>query len=268
MHESDDSHLRDAPIIGILSSIMVMDSGLFPGMERTFINHDYIAAIEAAGGIPILLPVVKSKEAIRRQVKSVDALVLPGGYDPSPLQYGENPGRTMEFFFPEVDEHQLIAIRIADDIGKPMLGICRGLQILNIAFGGTLYQDVSLAPNSYIQHSQKSRRHSPGHEVTLTEGTFLADALGESHTVTNSFHHLAIKELAEGFIISAKAKDGIIEGIERHNGTPVVAVQWHPEMMFEKHPGMLEIFKCFMNIIPENGPHFKQPSVPVEENLS
>ncbi len=249
MPDRNCQQTHDAPVIGILTSIMVMDSGTFPGMERSFVNHDYISAIETAGGIPVLLPVVKSAEAIRRQIESVDAVVLPGGYDPNPLLYGENPGPTMGFIFPEVDEHQLAAIHIADATGKPMLGICRGLQILNVAFGGTLHQDVSLAPDSYVQHSQKSRRHSPGHEVSLMDASFLAEVFGQSLIVTNSFHHLAVKAVAPDFIVSAMARDGIVEGIERHRGTPVVAVQWHPEMMFEKHPSMLGIFKGFLRII-------------------
>jgi len=262
MLERDSQQTHDAPVIGILTSILVMDSGTFPGMERSFVNHDYISAIESAGGIPVLLPVVKDMEAIRRQIETVDALVLPGGYDPNPLLYGENPGRTMGFIFPEVDEHQIAAIRIADAAGKPMLGICRGLQILNVAFGGTLHQDVSLAPDSYVQHSQISRRHSPGHEVSLMDGTFLADVFGQALIVTNSFHHLAVKEIAVDFIISAMAQDGIIEGIERHRGTPVIAVQWHPEMMFERHPIMLGIFKGFMRIITGEEASFGPIAIP------
>ena len=268
MRTHDCIQTSDAPLIGILTSILVMDSGTFPGMERSFVNHDYILAIEAAGGIPILLPVVQSEEAIRRQIESVDAVVLPGGYDPNPLLYGENPGRSMGFIFPEVDEHQMAAIRIADAAGKPMLGICRGLQILNIAFGGSLHQDISLAPASYVQHSQKSRRHSPGHEVTLADGTFLAGVFGQSRIVTNSFHHLAVKDIAPGFMISATASDGIAEGIERHTGTPVVAVQWHPEMMFQKHPCMLGVFTGFMRIVAGEEAGFRRADAACEESHS
>ncbi|MFA6506577.1 MAG: gamma-glutamyl-gamma-aminobutyrate hydrolase family protein [Treponemataceae bacterium] len=237
------------PVIGIFSSMLVMESGLFPGMERSFVNHDYISAVEAAGGVPIMLPVVKSDAVIRRQVESVDAVILTGGYDPSPLAYGENPGRLTEFIFPEIDEHQLKAIRVADELGKPMLGICRGMQMLNIAFGGTLYQDLTFAPNSYIQHYQKSRRHSPGHQVEIKQNTILAEVFGEPVILTNSFHHLALKDIAPGFIVSARAPDGIVEGIERREGTPVTAVQWHPEMMFEKHPVMLGLFRTFIEIV-------------------
>jgi putative glutamine amidotransferase len=104
------------PTIGIFTSIFVVESGLFPGMERSYVNYEYISAIEATGAIPLLIPVVKDEAVIRRQVESVDALLLTGGYDPSPLLYGENPSRQIGFIFPEIDEHQLAAIRIAADL--------------------------------------------------------------------------------------------------------------------------------------------------------
>lgn len=262
-----DSARPLSPVIGIVSSILVMETGPFPGMERSFVNHDYIAAIEAAGGIPLMLPVVKNEEAIRRQLELVDALILPGGYDPNPLLYGENPCRTIGYIFPEVDDHQMTAIRIADASGIPMLGICRGLQILNVAFGGTLHQDVSLAPDSYVQHSQKSRRHSPGHDILLEQGSMLKQVFGVEKMTTNSFHHLAVKNLAPGFSIGARAVDGIIEGIERESGTPVIAVQWHPEMMFEKHPAMLRLFQAFMNMAVTS-PRYGKPTETAREYCS
>lgn len=239
------------PIIGILAGIAIAETGPFPGHERAAVSQDYIAAIEACGAVPLLIPVVGKEENVRRQIEAVDGLLLSGGYDPSPLLYGENPNRRLEFIFPEIDEHQLRAIRVADELGMPMLGICRGLQILNIAFGGTLYQDLSLIPNSYIQHFQKSRKHSPGHEVAVAKDSLLSGILGEGTILTNSFHHLAIKDVAAGFAVNAYAPDGVIEGIERKGGTPALAVQWHPEMMFERHPGMLGVFAWFVAKVRE-----------------
>jgi putative glutamine amidotransferase len=236
------------PVIGILTSILIKETEPFLGLERSYVNYDYIAAVEAAHGIPLLIPVVANDETVMRQIESIDALLLTGGYDPNPLLYGENPNRRIDFIFPEVDEHQLRAIRHASEAGKPMLGICRGLQILNIAFGGTLYQDLSLVPNSYIQHAQKSRKHSPGHQVSLVNGTRLREILEEPEIVTNSFHHLAVKDIAPGFVVSAQAPDGVVEGIERSSGSPILAVQWHPEMMYEKYPAMLEIFERFIEM--------------------
>jgi len=247
MISTDHKAAQGLPIIGILTSVYIKDSDPFLGLERSYVNNDYISAVEAAGGVPVLIPVVENDATIMRQIESVDALLLSGGYDPDPLLYGENPNRRIEFIFPEVDQHQIKAIHFAYDTGKPILGICRGLQILNIAFGGSLYQDLSLVPNSYIQHVQKSRKHSAGHQVSIVENTMLSEIFDESEIVTNSFHHLAVKEIAPGFIASAYAADGVVEGIERIDRAPVMAVQWHPEMMYEKYPEMLAIFTRFVN---------------------
>jgi len=239
------------PLIGVVSNMLVVESNPFPGLERSYVNHEYISAVEAAGAVPIMLPIVTARETIRRQIQAVDAILLTGGYDPSPLLYGENPNRRIEFIFPEVDTYQLETIRIADELGKPMLGICRGIQMLNIAFGGTLYQDLSLIPNSYIQHFQKSRRDAQGHQVHPVKDTLLAAIFPETVILTNSFHHLALRDLAPGFTVNAYAPDGVIEGFERSEGTPVLAVQWHPEMMYKKHPEMLNIFTRFVELVRE-----------------
>lgn len=252
MEPSQLGPISQVPIIGILSGIQIAEQGPFPGMERSSVSQDYVGAIEAAGAVPLLLPVVGKEESVMRQVESVDAILLSGGYDPNPLLYGENPNRRIDFIFPEIDEHQLMAIRMADALGKPMLGICRGLQILNVAFGGTLYQDLSLIPNSYIQHFQKSRKHTRGHEVALVKDSVLAGIFGDTTILTNSFHHLAIKDCAPGFTVGAYAVDGVIEGIERQGGTPILAVQWHPEMMYEKYPEMLGIFYHFVVRVRES----------------
>ena len=252
MQSSRPGLFERPPIIGILSDIQIAESGHFPGMERSCVSRDYISAVEAAGAVPLILPVVGNEASVRLQVESVDAVLLSGGYDPNPLLFGENPNRRIDFIYPEIDEHQLRAIRVADELGKPMLGICRGLQILNIAFGGTLYQDISLIPNSYIQHFQKSRKHTPGHEVTIAKDSQLAAIFGTTAILTNSFHHLAVKDCATGFVVSAYAADGVVEGIERQGGTPILAVQWHPEMMYERHPEMFGIFQHFITRVRES----------------
>lgn len=254
MQGNGDVKAARRPVIGILTSILLKNDTPFLGLERSYVNHDYITAIEAAGGVPIMLPVVERDETVMRQVESVDAILLSGGYDPNPLLYGENPNRRIDFIFPEVDEHQLKAIHVASAAGKPILGICRGLQMINIAFGGTLYQDLSLIPNSYIQHQQKSRKHSAGHQVSIVGSSMLADIMGETEIVTNSFHHLAVKDVAPGFAASAFAADGVIEAIERTDRTPVMAVQWHPEMMWEKDHSMLALFTGLVDAAREVSP--------------
>lgn len=231
------------PIIGILANVLVTEGGLFPGMTRESVSHDYVQAVIMAGGIPVLLPVISGEENIRGQIEKVDGILLSGGYDINPLKYGEEPYQEIDATFPEIDDHHLMSARIAVELGKPMLGICRGLQVINVAFGGTLYQDLSHFSSNCLKHFQKGQRHVPSHTVELMQDTVLARILGEDAVVTNSFHHQSAKDIAPGFRVNAKAKDGIIEGIEKMDKTFILAVQWHPEMMADKSPEMLPIFR-------------------------
>lgn len=233
------------PIIGILTNLLITEGSVFPGMERTYVNYDYVQAIMMAGAVPILLPVISDEQCIRKQIELVDGLLLSGGYDINPLRYNEEPCKELEFIFPEVDEHQLAVARIATDLGKPMLGICRGTQVLNVAFGGTLYQDVLQVPTS-IKHTQKTQRYVPGHTVNIVQDTILSRIFNKKVILTNSFHHQAVKDIASGFIVNARAEDGVIEGIERPGDVFTVGIQWHPEMMARKCPEMLNIFKQFV----------------------
>ncbi len=240
-----------SPVIGILANVLIVEGGAFPGLQRASVSQDYVNAVELAGGIPVMIPVIGSEETIRKQVELVDGVLATGGYDPDPLLWGEQPNRRIEFIFPEVDQHQLAAIRIANGLGKPLFGICRGLQMINIAFGGTLYQDLSLIPNSYIQHFQKGMKYAFGHQVALVKATALAGIFGETGIMANSFHHLAVKDVAPGFTVNAYAPDGVIEGLERRDGGSVIAVQWHPEMMYSRHPEMLKLFQAFIETTKE-----------------
>ncbi|WP_346355075.1 gamma-glutamyl-gamma-aminobutyrate hydrolase family protein [Azotosporobacter soli] len=230
------------PIIGILGSILLMESGPFPGLERTYVNHDYIRAVELAGGIPMLLPVIEESEDIKRQLEGLDALILSGGYDLQPACYQEEPLQEMGFVWPEMDAHQLAAAKMALAGGKPMLGICRGMQIMNVAFGGSLYQDINSQTASRQQHVQKGRRQFASHAVEVTAGSLLAKIVGDGLLQTNSFHHQAVKDVAPGFVVSARAKDGTIEAIEKP-GAWVLGLQWHPEMMAQDDATMLGVFK-------------------------
>lgn len=232
-------------IIGISGNILIMDGGMFPGIERAYVNNSYIESVAKAGGAPVILPVVLDDELIKRQVERIDGLIISGGYDVNPLTYGEEPTQSQGFTFPEIDEYDLKLIKFATELKKPILGICRGLQILNVAFGGTLYQDLSQIEGSYIKHSQSSKGDMPGHSIDIMEDTLLYNVLGQSNLI-NSFHHQAIKDLAPGFIVSARAKDGVIEAIEKQGEQFIIAVQWHPEMMTAKSVQMLEIFKLFI----------------------
>jgi putative glutamine amidotransferase len=127
-------------------------------------------------------------------------------------------------------------------MNKPVLGICRGIQIMNAAFGGSINQDLSYDEKCYIKHFQETDPATPGHTVEVLEGSKLYSILG-SKIITNSFHHQTLNRVAEGFKVAAKAKDGTIESIEKDGENFVVGIQWHPEMMSSSSPKMLNIFK-------------------------
>ncbi len=238
-------------MIGILANLLIPE-GRVPANERTYVNHEYVKAITQAGGVPLLLPVIGDKQDIEQQIALVDGVLLTGGYDINPLQYGEEPRKELGEIFPEVDEHQLAAVRIAAKLEKPMLGICRGLQVLNVALGGTLYQDLSQLANSNIKHFQQAQRYVPSHTVDIIPNTRLAQLFESQSIVTNSFHHQSVKVIAPELIVSARTRDGVVEGLEKAAGYFILAVQWHPEMMVDHYPAMLTVFREFVGAAEQN----------------
>jgi len=227
---------------GISTSVLPDPFGR--GSDLFGLYRDYVDTVSFAGGIPILLPPIANVEDMKLQLKQIDVLIISGGSDVNPICYGEEPHPLLESVVYERDTYELVLILEADKLGIPILGICRGLQIINVAFGGTLHQDLSLA-EAFIQHRQVVKQCDPSHSVEVTAPSMLYDIFGTKKIFTNSFHHQAIKQLAAGFSATARSKDGIIEGIERRGVVPIVAVQWHPEMMALKHPDMLRLFHYF-----------------------
>lgn len=227
--------------IGISGSIIVDDGGMFPGYERSYVNDDYIKSVIKAGGIPVIIPLIKSEKDIKEQLDMVDGIIISGGHDVNPLLYGEEPSQKLGGILPKRDDFDINLIRLAMEAKKPILGICRGHQLLNVVNGGSLYQDLSFIEGCYIKHNQASLSNIPTHTIKIKKGTKLREILGEE-TMCNSFHHLAIKEVAKGFIASAVSKDGIVEAIEHEGEEFVMGVQWHPEMMSAENKNMLSIF--------------------------
>ena len=246
------------PIIGISASMIYEEKDqLFLGDKYSCVAYSYVDAVYKSGGIPVTLPILKDVSAIREQVKLLDGLILSGGRDVDPNFYGEEPMEKLESIFPERDVHEMALIKAAIDLKKPIFAICRGMQILNVTYGGTLYQDISYAPGEHIKHYQIGSPYQATHSIKIDKYSTLfrmADKL-EIERV-NSFHHQALKQVAKGLKVVATAPDGIIEAVERENedGIFVIGVQFHPEMMFDKSTFARGIFKKFINICIENKP--------------
>lgn len=161
------------PLIGVSGSHMVDDHGVFAGYHRSYVNDDYIRSVNEAGGVAILVPFTEDEEAAREIMSRVDGLVLSGGHDVYPLLYGEEPCRQIGPVWPARDKFDLLLLREAEKRGIPVIGICRGCQIINVSHGGTLYQDLSLDKNSFVKHSQNQDPATPTHTVEIQAGSRL-----------------------------------------------------------------------------------------------
>ncbi|BBF43595.1 para-aminobenzoate synthase, amidotransferase component [Lachnospiraceae bacterium KM106-2] len=233
-------------VIGIVGNLLIMEGGMFPGLERDYVNRDYGESISLAGAVPVVLTVQEEDEAIRAQLERVDAIVLSGGYDITTQLYGEEPMWEQGFVYPKVDQFYMKTIKIARKLGKPILGICKGIQAVNVALGGSLYQDINRQVQGSMKHSQSSPRQYGTHRIKIEKDSFLGECLAEE-VLVNSFHHQSVKQLGAGLRITARASDGVIEGIESTEGSFVTAVQWHPEMMASHgDKEMIGLFKHFV----------------------
>lgn len=234
------------PLIGILSNLSTIESGSSIGMERVFINQSYVRAVENSGGVPIVIPVNTNKENIKRQIALVDGIIISGGIDVNPTLYNEEPIPGLGEVHPETDEFDIEAIRVTLEMKKPILGICRGLQVINIALGGTLYQDLNCSECSKIKHIQNTKPYLGTHYIEIKEKSHISEVLGNKILV-NTYHHQSIKRLGKELEAIAYSNDGIIEAIQGKGDTFLLGVQWHPELMIEKDERMLNLFKKFIS---------------------
>ncbi len=197
------------------------------GRERVALNTAYVSALARAGLVPVIVPPILDPERAVAALNGVQGLVLTGGEDVDPSRYGAPPHPKLGETDPARDAVELSLIRAARARRLPVLAICRGIQILNVALGGTLYQDLASERPGPIDHEDKSARHG----LRMEPGSLLHRTLGTRQTSVNSRHHQAIRDLAPGLRATAWADDGVIEGAEAGNGTEpwTLAVQWHPE---------------------------------------
>lgn len=236
------------PVIGIPGNVLTNFSPQYKSLPITYTPHGFVDALQAAGALPVVFP-ISNEENARQYVKSVDAIVLAGGQDVSPLIYGEEPHLKLQATSLERDRFEMAVIKEAWAENKPVLAICRGLQIFNVAFGGTLYQDVSLYPEIGVQHVQASTPETAAHSVTIEADSWLGGLYGKQAHV-NSYHHQAIKQLADVLRPVAWSKDGLIEGFESNDDQHLtIGVQWHPELMIKQNQAAQGLFDAYVQTV-------------------
>lgn len=231
------------PIIGITPSAQTDD--LAHGTFRRYcLNEAYVRAVEAAGGAPIILPPHSDPDRI---VEIIDGLLLSGGPDVEPGRFGDTTIHPLTYGIdPERDQFEIDLFTGAQERGLPVLGICRGIQVINVALGGTLIQDVGSASEAsraigHRQHERGLEESAVGHEVRAERPSLLPIFEGGCLGV-NSFHHQAIRDLAPALEAVAYSPDGLIEAVVMGNDQNVFAVQWHPELMFQRDPAHSRTF--------------------------
>ena len=234
------------PIIGISCTQVqyVTEGDQFWGTSADGIHEFYAKSVIEAGGLPMLLPITLNDDVINQMIGAIDGLLLTGGPDLDPLLYGEAPHRNLGFVYYDRDAFDMRLVKAAVNANIPILGICRGCQVINVAFGGTLYQDLPSQCEGVHAHSLNSDPKTPGHYVDIVQDSLLASIYGETACV-NSLHHQAVKDVAPDFFVAAKAKDGVIECIQ-HKERFILGVQWHPEWLSRLDDKALKIFEAFV----------------------
>ena len=235
-----------APVIGI--------SGNFREGDCTLAQGYYMSVLEA-GGTPVVIPSYDNEKALVSILDTLDGLVLSGGADIDPDYLGEEPLDCISVN-PRRDAQELMLVRLAVERQIPILGICRGIQMLTAALGGKLYQDIKTQHGRpCIEHSQTIARGLPSHDVKIEKDSLLHSLMGTETLAVNSFHHQAVKEVPQGFRVTAMSEDGIIEGMESTTYRPILGVQWHPEcFILEADRTMMPIF----NWLTEQAALFKR----------
>ena len=231
------------PMIGIAGSINKDE-------DSHSINRTYMRALRNSGAIPVMLSYDMEGEALERCMDRMDGILLAGGNDVDPWMYGEAPVQALGDVNPPRDEFETRLIKAAVARKMPVLGICRGIQILNVVLGGTLWQDL---PSQYrtaddqppVLHSQTARGYHRTHSVHVVEGTLLHRMEGDLAFRVNSFHHEAVKAAAPCMRVAAYAEDGVIEAIEHTQLPFCMGVQWHPEIYFDRDVHSCTIFDHF-----------------------
>lgn len=221
---SSVSEGKTAQIVAVTTSVSREDD-----TYRYRLNQSYVQAVENARLVPVLIPPLRDVRSVERVLDRVDGLVLTGGGDIAPLRYGAESRNVRSVSAPR-DATEIELVLEARRRGIPTLGICRGIQILNVAFGGSLVQDIGTDWPGALAHDQAAPRTARSHSISLEAGSIVREALGAPAMEVNSLHHQAVDRLADGFVVTARSGDGVVEAIEsRIDGWWAIGVQWHPE---------------------------------------
>ena len=236
------------PVIGVTCSSGAKEAWVrfYPGDMGNYLPGAYVHGVINAGGVPLLLPITDNRDYLKAALARLDGLILSGGWDIIPRHYGEDSLTAIGTECPDNDLLDLTVARLAKDIDLPVLGICRGIQVLAVAFGGTLYQDIPTQIENSLDHTQRRDMKSPAHRVKIVPGTLLHRIVGAEELWVNSAHHQAVKAAPDGFTISARAADGVYEAMEDPNRRFCLGLQWHPEGDAAVNPVSAAVFKALV----------------------
>jgi putative glutamine amidotransferase len=240
------------PLIGVTTQTLQAIDGIPEGLPSSVVmNQRYYHAVAMAGAAPVLIPLLEDLETLRAIYERTDGVLIPGGVDVDPSAFGEAPHERLGRTDPARDMVEMQLVKWAIEDRKPVLGLCRGLQIINVALGGTLYQDLESEYPNAIKHdyfpTYGFARDHLAHRVSVETGSRLYHAFADESVPVNSMHHQGIKSLAGSLIASAVAPDGLIEAVESPNESFLVGVQWHPEVFELSEPGSGELFRDFID---------------------
>lgn len=246
------------PIIGVPTQNLQSLGGVPADIPPSWVmSQRYIRTLTAAGALPWMIPLVgDDEETLRGIYDELDGVFLPGGADIDPATYGEERHPRCDKSDPPRDQVELALARWAMADQKPVLGVCRGLQLVNLAAGGALYQDLADQMPGSIKHDYfpfggRHARDYLAHEVRISEPSRLAEIFGAGVLKVNSMHHQGIRTLGAGLTATAVAPDGLVEGIEGSDGSFLVAVQWHPEVLTDASPETRRLFESFISASAE-----------------
>jgi gamma-glutamyl-gamma-aminobutyrate hydrolase PuuD len=248
-----------APLIGITADLSSRDSrpSKLHKEATLFLSQRYCRAVEVAGGLPLLLPPILSKASAKRLLQRLDGLLISGGnFDIHPSYYGEKPVPALGELKPERTEFELELVNVALARDLPLLGICGGAQAINVALGGSLYQDIATQFPNPAKHQMSHKKTTGGHAISINPGTRLHRILRRTRLEVNTTHHQAVKRPGRGLIVNATAGDGVIEGIESSRQSFVLGVQWHPERYEAMAPDTdpnVRLFHAFQAMIVHIG---------------